>query len=1009
MSTNVLKRRLRCYRACVFPVLLACPLFANNLTLQISSETAPPGGWAQIKIYSATPQMVAGGRLVMNFDSAVFGEIAGVAVFSAEGDAMGIASVSGRSLDVTISSAAGGIGQLPHLPILTVTVPVLDGVPPGTVSAITLDASPGAGNAPPGAQVPWTDPQKNAYSVTVVPGSVTVGGSLSVRNLVPGGGLLPAGTLVRVNGTGFSAATTANVDGVSVSKVQFAGAEEIDLTLGGAVDLTGKRLVLRNSDGAEFEYFSAISSVPDYGGGGPQPLLSMQTWTSASTTFTERGGLLAVQNPNLTAVDVTLQTISVNSELAGQNTVSILPGALNIYATRATGIAGANGFRVFSSLPVRLLGIGYGPYFFYLPGVVPALPPVQQVTASPAAASFQWQTGTQAPAPVSVSLHATQFNQTLNFHVTPPPAPFTVTPSQSATPATLTVGVNTAGPSAGVYTGNIVVTPDGPNGVVTTIPLSLTVSAASLLSASPQTLTFSGNYPQQLQIASNGNPIGFTVTASDGAGPHWLTVSPSSGMTPANLTVTVDSSKLAEGSYGGQIVIAGPNNALTVPVQLSLSAANFFSFAPAAVTFSVQTGSSTPPAQTVLVYGPSSGAVYSASTSSGGNWLSASPNAGGYPGVVITVNPTGLKAGTYSGVVTLTSPVTPLPARFPVTLAVWDKEPALTVTPSSVTYTVALGDNPNIPAPRTIQVESGGVPLNFTEISPDGMVSGLFATPASVPAPASGIGSLGSSEYDITIAGGSQKAIVPVTTIVTTSPQVPPFIGSVVNAASQTAGSVAPGEILTIFGFGAGPSNTAGFTLDPSGKVANSLNGAQVLFDGRPAPMIFGSAAQANVIVPYEVAGQATTTVALKFGALTSGAWTIPVAATAPGIFTLASSGVGAAAVLNQDNSVNDPSHPAARGSIIQIYATGEGQTTPLGVTGAIIGSDLKTPLLPVKVAIGGQDALVQFAGSAGNAVAGLFQVNAVVPQTVTPGTVVPIAISVGGVASQSGVTIAVQ
>jgi uncharacterized protein (TIGR03437 family) len=736
----------------------------------------------------------------------------------------------------------------------------------------------------------------------------------------------------------------------------------------------------------------------------------MQTWTSASTTFTERGGLLAVQNPNLSAVDVTLQTISVNSELAGQNTLSILPGALNIYATRATGIAGASGFRVFSSLPVRLLGIGYGPYFFYMPGVVPALPPVQQVTASPAAASFQWQTGTPAPAPVSVSLRATQFNETLNFHVTPPAAPFTVTPSQSTTPATLTVGVNTAGLSAGAYTGDIVVTPDGPNGVVTTIPLSLTVSAASLLSASPQALTFSGNYPQQLQVASSGNPIGFTVTASDGAGPHWLTVSPSSGTTPANLTVTVDSSKLAEGSYSGQIVIAGPNNALTVPVQLSLLAANFFTFGPAAVTFSVQTGSSTPPAQTVLVYGPSSGLVYSASTSFGGNWLSASPNAGGYPGVVITVNPTGLKAATYSGMVTLTSPVTPLTARFPVTLAVWDKEPVLTVTPSSVTYTVALGDNPNIPAPKTIQVESGGVPLNFTENSPQGTVSGgLFATPASVPAPASGIGSLGSFEYDITIAGGSQKVVVPVTTIVTTSPQVPPLIGSVVNAASQTAGSVAPGEILTIFGFGAGPSNTAGFTLDPSGKVANSLNGAQVLFDGRPAPMIYGSASQVNVIVPYEVAGQATTTVALKFGALTSGAWTIPVAATAPGIFTLASSGVGQAAVLNQDNSVNDPSHPAARGSIIQIYATGEGQTAPLGVTGAITGSDLKTPLLPVKVAIGGQDALVQFAGSAGNAVDGLFQVNAVVPQAATPGTAVPIAISVGGVASQSGVTIAVQ
>ena len=157
--------------------------------------------------------------------------------------------------------------------------------------------------------------------------------------------------------------------------------------------------------------------------------------------------------------------------------------------------------------------------------------------------------------------------------------------------------------------------------------------------------------------------------------------------------------------------------------------------------------------------------------------------------------------------------------------------------------------------------------MNFTAST----MPGVFATPASIPAPVGPSGTLGTFEYDITIVGGSQKVIVPVTTIVTTSAQVPPFMGSVVNAASQTAGSVAPGEILTIFGFGAGPSNTAGFTLDPSGKVANSLNGAQVLFDGRPAPMIYGSASQVNVIVPYEVAGQATTTVALKFGAQVGG------------------------------------------------------------------------------------------------------------------------------------------
>jgi len=51
----------------------------------------------------------------------------------------------------------------------------------------------------------------------------------------------------------------------------------------------------------------------------------------------------------------------------------------------------------------------------------------------------------------------------------------------------------------------------------------------------------------------------------------------------------------------------------------------------------------------------------------------------------------------------------------------------------------------------------------------------------------------------------------------------------------------------------------------------------------------------------------------------------------------------------------------------------------------------------------------VQYAGSAPDEVAGLFQVNAVVPQGVGPGSEVPVAVSVGGIASQAGVTIAVK
>jgi uncharacterized protein (TIGR03437 family) len=62
-----------------------------------------------------------------------------------------------------------------------------------------------------------------------------------------------------------------------------------------------------------------------------------------------------------------------------------------------------------------------------------------------------------------------------------------------------------------------------------------------------------------------------------------------------------------------------------------------------------------------------------------------------------------------------------------------------------------------------------------------------------------------------------------------------------------------------------------------------------------------------------------------------------------------------------------------------------------------------------VTVTIGGIEAPLQFAGAAPFAVAGLLQVNAAVPPGALSGTAVPLVLSVGGVPSPGGVTIAVQ
>jgi uncharacterized protein (TIGR03437 family) len=126
-------------------------------------------------------------------------------------------------------------------------------------------------------------------------------------------------------------------------------------------------------------------------------------------------------------------------------------------------------------------------------------------------------------------------------------------------------------------------------------------------------------------------------------------------------------------------------------------------------------------------------------------------------------------------------------------------------------------------------------------------------------------------------------------------------------------------------------------------------------------------------------------------------------------VFTIDATGTGQGSIVNQDGTVNGVANPAARGSVISIYATGEGQTSPAGVTGSVTQADLKTPLLPVTVTMGGINATVQYAGSASDAVAGLLQVNVVVPQGVSPAAAVPVVVGVGGVASQPGVTLAVK
>ena len=228
------------------------------------------------------------------------------------------------------------------------------------------------------------------------------------------------------------------------------------------------------------------------------------------------------------------------------------------------------------------------------------------------------------------------------------------------------------------------------------------------------------------------------------------------------------------------------------------------------------------------------------------------------------------------------------------------------------------------------------------------------------------------------------------------------------SAASYGAGGVAAGEIITLYGSNIGPAVLTGLLVQGGGTLATFSGGTQLFFDGVPAAMIFSVNGQVGAVVPYAVAGKTVTQVQVSYNGVKSNAVSVPVVKSAPGLFTAAASGKGQGAILNQDLSLNSAANPAAAGSVVVLYGTGEGQTAPAGVDGKLaLAAPFPAPLLPVTVTIGGVNAPLLYAGATPSLVAGVLQVNVRVPNGLSGAQ--PVVVSIGGVQSPAGVTLALK
>jgi uncharacterized protein (TIGR03437 family) len=189
----------------------------------------------------------------------------------------------------------------------------------------------------------------------------------------------------------------------------------------------------------------------------------------------------------------------------------------------------------------------------------------------------------------------------------------------------------------------------------------------------------------------------------------------------------------------------------------------------------------------------------------------------------------------------------------------------------------------------------------------------------------------------------------------------PLVVVTAVNAASLTPGPIAPGMLLALLGVG--------------------TTASEVMFNAIPAPILSVTPTELLVRVPVALEGVRSVQISLNNIAQI----TANVVAAAPALFANPS---GQAAVLNADGTANSPTNPAARGSIISLFGTGE------GVTG-----------LPFSLTVGGYAGTILYAGPSGS-FPGMFQINAQVPAGYLSAGTFPVVVSVGTYATQAGLTI---
>jgi len=230
---------------------------------------------------------------------------------------------------------------------------------------------------------------------------------------------------------------------------------------------------------------------------------------------------------------------------------------------------------------------------------------------------------------------------------------------------------------------------------------------------------------------------------------------------------------------------------------------------------------------------------------------------------------------------------------------------------------------------------------------------------------------------------------------------------SIVNAATQTAGALAPNTIATIYGANLAFSIRAVAASDiVRNALPTELDGVQVWANAQPCPLFYISPAQINFLIPYRVVAGTVSIIVTRDGAAGFPA-EIHIHNTSPGLFLW---GDNQPVAVHLTGELISDASPALPGEIIVIYAAGLGHTTP-----DISVGQLATAAFPIQFATQLQVLLdgvacppgsILYAGLAPG-FAGLYQINLRLPSDAPPTP--QIQLSIGEDSSPASIRLAIQ